>query len=94
MKNKNEYKVRENVIKEKGVNRFIEKYYTIVRLERYFFDLIGPYVWKEYFEFETFSNPFYNHYVLYKSSNYDDAVRFCNKLNNKYEIEIDQTIVY
>lgn len=44
MKNKNEYKVQKNVVKEKGTDKVINVYYSIVRLERYFWDLIGPYV--------------------------------------------------
>lgn len=49
MKNKNLYKIRMNTIKDKSTNVVLNVYYSVVRRERYFFDLIGPYVWKEYF---------------------------------------------
>lgn len=48
MRSKNLYKVRKNTIKDKSTNVVLNVYYSIVRRERYFFDIIGPYVWKEY----------------------------------------------
>lgn len=48
MRNKNLYKVRKNTIKDKSTNVVLNVYYSVVRHERYFSDLIGPYVWKEY----------------------------------------------
>ena len=88
MKNKNKNKKKKNLIKEKGTNKVIRVYYSIVRLERFLFDLIGPYVWKEYVEWEYWADSYHTKNCHYEDIN--DAINLKNKLNfklSKKEIE-------
>ena len=91
----NLYKVRKNTIRQEGTGYFIEEYYTLVRLERYFFNLIGPRVWKEYHKWRHCWDSSLSHYELYKTSCYQLAVEECKELNKKTAKKYnDHKIVY
>ena len=91
MKNKNLYKVRMNTIKDKSTNVVLNVYYSIVRRERYFFDLIGPCVWKEYFS--PSSVPFVTGRNKHHYSNLNDAIMLKDRLNANLLKEEIKTIV-
>lgn len=80
MKNKNEYKVKKNIIREKATDRVVSIYYSVVRLERYFFDLIGPYVWKEYTSWDYWAESYHIKYHHYSDSY--DALMLKERLNS------------
>lgn len=79
MRNKNLYKVRKNTIKDKSTNVVLNIYYSIVRRERYFFDTIGPYVWKEYSSSPSVA--FVTERKKHHYSNLNDATMLKDRLN-------------
>ena len=86
---KNLYKVKKNVIKEKFTHKVIKIYYSVVRRERYFFNLIGPYVWKEYWDYHCWGDYGWSVRNHHYPDSYD-AIMLKNKLNsNLSKVEIE-----
>lgn len=79
MRNKNLYKIRMNTVKNKSTNVVLNVYYSIVRRERYFCDLIGPYVWKEYTSWDYWAEGY--HIKSHHYSNLNDATMLKDRLN-------------
>lgn len=82
MRNKNEYKIRMNMTKDKNTDVVLNVYYSVVRRERYFFDLIGPYVWKEYSSWEYWAEGWH-----IKHHHYSDKSK-ANELKDKLNLEL------
>lgn len=82
MKNNNLYKVRMNMTKEQGTDKVLSVYYSVVRLERYFFDLFGPYVWKEYASWEYWGEMWH-----IKHHHFSDKSK-ANELKDKLNLEL------
>ncbi len=79
---KNLYKVMKHTTKEKGTDKVLSTYYSIGRYEKWFFNLIGPYVWVEceklhYRERDGRFCPFY----ICCFDDYQEAVNICDEFN-------------
>lgn len=79
----NLYQVKKHTVVEKGTDKVWSIHYSIGREEKCFFNLFGPYIWREFDKFHYRKHPSGGYYATTSCNfvNYEEAVEICNEFN-------------
>lgn len=90
----NLYQILKCVVKEMDTDKVVSTYYSVGRYEKWFFNLFGPYVWRES------DNLYYRKYGYLPTltnvchfSSYDEAVEICNEFNKSLKDQLVEKYV-